>query len=85
MNTSELEKILKKKNCTNNTFGGVYPRDLLPLEVKQCPQSFVANVDTSEKPGFHWMAVILSVVSMESSLTLMDYLLIDTQNISKIS
>ena len=56
MNTSELEEILKKINCTRNTFVGAYPSDLLPLEVKQYQQSFVANVDTSEKPGFHWVA-----------------------------
>ena len=55
MNTSELEEILKKIDCAKNMFGGVYPSDFLPLEVKQCPQSFAANVDTSEKPGTHWM------------------------------
>ena len=48
MNTSELEQVLEKIDCTKNPFGGVYPSDLLPLEVKQYPQSFVANVDTSE-------------------------------------
>ena len=56
MNTSELKEILKKIDCTKNTFSGVYPSDLLPLGVKQYPQSFVANVDTSEKPGTHWVA-----------------------------
>ena len=56
MSTSELEKILKKINCSKNTFDGVYPNDLLPLEVKQCPQSLVANVDASEKLGSHWVA-----------------------------
>ena len=33
-----------------------YSSDLLPLEMKQYPQSFVANVDTREKPGTHWVA-----------------------------
>ena len=51
MNTSELEEIPKKIECTKNTFGGVYPSHLLPFEMKQYPQSFVANVDTSEEPG----------------------------------
>ena len=54
--TSELEEILKKIDCTKNTFGGVCPSDLLLLEVKKYPQSFVANVDTSEKPGTNWVA-----------------------------
>ena len=49
MNTSELEEILKKFVCMKNTFGGVYPSNLLPLQVKQYPQCFVANVDTSER------------------------------------
>ena len=53
MNTSELEEILKKIDFTKNAFGGVYPSDLLPLEVTQYPQFFVANVATSEKPVTH--------------------------------
>ena len=53
MNTSQLEEILKKVNSTKNTFGGVYLSDLLPLKVKRYLQSFVANVDTNEKPGTH--------------------------------
>ena len=85
MNTLELEEVLKKINCTKNKFGAVYPSDLLPLEVKQYPQFFAANFDTSEKSGFHWVAFILLMISMESSLTRMGYLLIDTQNILKIS
>ena len=56
MNTSEPAKILKKINCTKNTFGGVYPSNLLPLEVKPSPESFVANVNTSEKLGSQWVA-----------------------------
>ena len=30
MNTSEFEEILNEFTCTKNTFGGVYPSDLLP-------------------------------------------------------
>ena len=48
MSTSELEEIPKKIGFTKNTFDDVYLSDLLLLEVKQYPQSFVANVDTSE-------------------------------------
>ena len=56
MNASEIEEILKKIDSTKNTFGGVYPSDLLPLEVKRYPEFFVANVDTSEKLGTQWVA-----------------------------
>ena len=55
MNTFELEEILKEIDCTKNTFG-VYLSDLLCLEMKQYPQSFVANVDISKNPGTHWVA-----------------------------
>ena len=78
MNTCGLEEILKKMDCFKNTFGGVYASDLFPLEVKQYPQFFVGNVDTSEKPRTQWWHFILFMISMESSLTLTDYLLIDT-------
>ena len=56
MNASEFEEIPKKIDCTKNIFGSVYSSDLLPLEVKQYPQFFVANADNSEKPGTHWVA-----------------------------
>ena len=56
MSTSELEEIPKKIDFTKNTFDGVYLSDLLLLEVKQYPQSFLANVDTGKKPGTHWVA-----------------------------
>ena len=98
MNISELEEILKKINCTRNTFDGMYPSDLLPLEVKQYPRSFVGNVDISEKPGSHWDLIEISLGShwdligwhvillMISGEFFDSYgLLIDTQNISKIS
>ena len=51
-----LEEILKKIDCNKNTIGGVYPSHFLLLKVKLYPQSFVANVDTSEKPGTQWVA-----------------------------
>ena len=56
MNTAELEEILKKLIVQKSTCGRVYPSDVLPLEVKQYPQSFAANVDSSEKPGTLWVA-----------------------------
>ena len=53
--------------------------------MKQYPQSFVANVDNSEKPGTHWVAFYFIDDQHGEFLTPMDYLLIDTQNILKIS
>ena len=37
-------------------FQGVYPSDKLPTGFSSFPALFIANVDTSEKPGSHWVA-----------------------------
>ena len=37
-------------------FQGVYPSDQLPASVSHYPALFIANVDTSDKPGTHWVA-----------------------------
>jgi len=37
-------------------FQGVYPSDKLPATISVYPALFIANVDTSEKPGSHWVA-----------------------------
>ena len=44
MNTTQLVIILKKDKYTRAVFQGVYAA------------LFIANVDTSEKPGSHWAA-----------------------------
>ena len=56
MNTQELREILSKNAYTKSGFGGVYPSDLLPATLKEFPTSIVANVDSSTKPGSHWVA-----------------------------
>ena len=37
-------------------FQGVYPSDKLPTSVLSYPSLFIANVDTSDKSGSHWVA-----------------------------
>ena len=56
MNTVEVKSILSKLCCTSSSFGGVYSSDRLPKTVQEFPQSFVANVGPSTKPGSHWVA-----------------------------
>ena len=56
MNTTQLTIILKKDKYTRAVFQGVYPWDELPASVASFPALFIANVDTSEKPGSHWVA-----------------------------
>ena len=56
MNSTMIEKILKSDRRTKNVFGGVYASDKLPEKVDRYPKAFVANVDTSDKPGSHWIS-----------------------------
>ena len=56
MNSTQLAIILKKDKYTRAVFQGVYPSDKLPTRVSSFPALFIANVDTSEEPGSHWVA-----------------------------
>ena len=56
MDTTQLTLILRKDKFTRGVFQGVYPSDLLPASVSHYPALFIANVDTSDKPGSHWVA-----------------------------
>ena len=56
MDTIQLTLILRKDKFTRGVFQGVYPSDKLPASVSQYPALYIANVDTSEKPGSHWVA-----------------------------
>ena len=55
MNSTQLAIILTKDKYTRAVFQGVYPSDKLPTRVSSFPALFIANVDTSEKPGSHWV------------------------------
>ena len=56
MDTIQLTIILRKERYTWGVFQGVYPWDKLPASVSSYPALFIANVDTSDKPGTHWVA-----------------------------
>ena len=56
MDTVQLTLILRKDKYTRGVFQGVYPSDKLPTSVSSYPALFIANVDTSDKPGSHWIA-----------------------------
>ena len=55
MDTVQLTLILRKDKYTRGVFQGVYPSDKLPISVSSYPALFIANVDTSDKPGSHWI------------------------------
>ena len=56
MDTVKLTLVLRKDRYTRGVFQGVYPSDKLPTNVSSYPALFIANVDTSDKPGTHWVA-----------------------------
>ena len=56
MDTIQLIVILRKDKFTRGVFQGVYPSDKLPASVSQNPALYIANVDTSDKPGSHLVA-----------------------------
>ena len=56
MNSTQLTHILRKDKYSRAVFQGVYPSDKLPTSVSSFPALFIANVDTTDKPGSHWVA-----------------------------
>ena len=56
LSSIEITKKIKQDEYGKKYFTGVYPRDLLPNNVKY-PCSFVLNTDSSKGPGKHWLAI----------------------------
>ena len=58
MNLSELDifNVLKAYNKTRNVFIDCVPCDLLP-DSDRYPYAVVANTDTSDKKGRHWIVI----------------------------
>jgi hypothetical protein len=55
MDTTTINKLLKN----SKRFIGAYPRDMIPHNIKERPAGIIVNTDTSEKPGEHWIAIII--------------------------
>ena len=58
MNTFQLKQYMQKDTFIKEIYGGVLPRDKLPLCVKK-PQIYIINTDPSDKPGTHWITIFL--------------------------
>lgn len=56
MNTLQIEKILLGNPSTKKIFKGVFAADKLPVKIKSHPSIIIANTDSSDKPGTHWVA-----------------------------
>ena len=62
MNDVQLRRVL---TCVNSHLGGgyttgVYAADRLPKRLKK-PAAFIANTDTHDEPGTHWVAFFIPV------------------------
>lgn len=56
MNTSQINRCLKRHPCTKPQFLGVFASDQLPDVVPFRPCALVINTDPADKPGQHWVA-----------------------------
>lgn len=56
MDNYQIEKILRSDSYTRKRFLGVFPSDKIPKKIKKTPTCFIVNVDSSKKPGSHWVA-----------------------------
>ena len=59
MNTRQLAAVMSTDRYTKSLFQGVFPSDRLPSRIKQYPAGLMANVDRSNKPGSHWIAIYI--------------------------
>ena len=56
MDSKQIEKILWADKWTQKGFLGCFPADRIPTTITKYPCSLVINLDTSKKPGTHWVA-----------------------------
>lgn len=61
MNTLEIWNALASNTYTNNYFKGVYPLDRIPQIIKNKPALLIVNLDKSNSPGSHWVAIYLPI------------------------
>ena len=53
----EIKRLVEKDLLSSQDFRGVFSCDTLPQDVSHLPMLLVANTDTSDLPGSHWVAV----------------------------
>jgi hypothetical protein len=56
MDTTTINSLLKNIDG----FVGTYPRDMIPLNIKHRPSTMIVNTHTSDKPGEHWVSIVLN-------------------------
>ena len=60
MDSIQILKVLKGDSFTETVFQEVLPSDRLPKQIVKRPKGFIVNVDPSNKPGSHWVAIYLT-------------------------
>ena len=60
MNTLQILSVLESDPFTKSVFTSVLPSDQLPATISEKPKEFVVNVDGSDGPGMHWVAISLA-------------------------
>jgi hypothetical protein len=61
MDGLQIEKMIRSDKRLNKIFLGVFPRDKLPGSIKRRPSCLIANTDTSDESGQHWVAFYFDV------------------------
>lgn len=61
MNTLQINNYISnfKYGSIKEKFLGVFPRDCLPSAVTKLPATLIANTDSNDKPGEHWVAIYI--------------------------
>ena len=59
MNTAEINQVMNSMQTTKHNYMGTFPSDKLPVPTR-FPSCFIANLDSSNQPGSHWVAVYLT-------------------------
>ncbi|HBK84198.1 MAG TPA: hypothetical protein DDZ41_11510 [Flavobacterium sp.] len=57
MNTLEIWNALSSNKYTKNYFKGVFPLDRIPKTIANKPALLIVNLDKSNRPGSHWVAI----------------------------
>ena len=57
MNTLQILNVLQSDSFTKSVFTSVLSSDRLPGIVLERPKGYIVNVDGSDKPGSHWVAM----------------------------
>ena len=61
MNGYELETLLLSNVKVKRMFGGIFPRDKLPITIAKKPVIYIVNTDHSRGHGIHWVCIFIGV------------------------